>query len=134
MDYFGIGRSNYFKVKDPISFSNEAIDVGLQFIKKTFADDITRYGCIAEEDWPSSYIDKDDCEQDFDIVEFIKKHLADGEVAVLMTTGYEGTRILVGQALAIAWDGRVEDIDLEQIYDIAAKMKGPDKIVTRAAY
>ena len=48
----------------------------------------------------------------FDLTKELPDLLADGEVAVLMQTGPEGLRGLVGWAVAAQSDGRTVDIDL----------------------
>jgi hypothetical protein len=57
----------------------------------------------------------------------LAKHLAEGEVAILMEVGDEEETHLTGRASAVAWDGRVEGVNINDIYDKAAKSFGIDR-------
>lgn len=61
---------------------------------------------------------------DFDIEKELAEHLAEGQVAVLVEVGAEGTQVLTGRAIAVAWDGRKTDVYIDEIYNRAEKLFG----------
>jgi len=134
VNYEEFARSNYVRVKDPSDFHSGAQRAGFNVHKRVDAFGETRYAISADEGWPSSIEvprapdgDEPDAdggveEVEFDIDAFFLAHLAEGEVAVCMAAGRDGRRYVRGHARAIAWDGRVEWINLGDIYDIAEAM------------
>jgi len=68
---------------------------------------------------------------EIDIVAELTNHLADGEVAVLISVGNEKLRYICGRAIAFNNKREERRIDLNDIYELAAEL-GPN--VTEAAY
>lgn len=118
-NWVGISRSNYFHVKDVEAFSKFVACTGID----AFSDDQGRYAVAAEVDgfWPSSifkcYEDETEDYEDIDFVDELATHLADGEVAVLMTAGAEKLRYVTGYAIAVKNDGSTITVDINNIYD-----------------
>ena len=119
-NYEATSRSNYFRVKDTEAFEAWAHSRGLILLQGNKAEDQT--GIAPEEmsdgDWPSTVYDE--AEDDFVEIDFIDElagHLADGEVAVLMSAGHEKLRYVSGFATAITSEGEVARVSLTDIYD-----------------
>lgn len=121
-NYYGTTRTNYFAVKDGAAFEKELEDFPVQIISQTGEDGVTRYGFLdsnvdgAGLDW--SYWDHDtDDSVEIDWLGILAKHLADGEVAIIMEVGAEKYRYLVGTAIAVNNKGETREVDLNK--DIA---------------
>lgn len=115
-NWYGHSRSNYFKVKDVEAFKAWAMDLDLQV--DTNGEGLFVAFGDSEGWWPSGRWDEDAQEHiDVDFAAELQRHLADGEVVILMTTGAEKLRYLTGHAVALHADGRRLDVDLDDIYD-----------------
>jgi hypothetical protein len=68
---------------------------------------------------------------EIDIVAELTNHLADGEVAVLISVGNEKLRYIDGRAIAVNNKGEERRIDLGDIYELAAELGSH---VTEAVY
>ncbi len=160
-DYISYARTNYFKVKDFEAFKDAAGYFGTDIIthtpEKEFDEDSepeTLYGLIYDSAH-NEYIYVTDLtneeiyklfglivqrvpEQELGIevsfTDFIKHHLADGEVAIYMEIGYEKMRYLVGVAIAVHSDGRAIYSNLSDIYEEAQKQFGLDEEPSLAEY
>lgn len=137
-NYYGSARSNYFQVKDKEAFVAhcERLSLGVWDDQKDDQKD-GRVGVYGEDEggWPSSYWDEeanDDVE--FDVVEEIQKHLADGEVCILMEAGAEKLRYVAGTAVAFNNKGDLKEINLGQIYDLAKELTDRPDDITPAEY
>lgn len=133
-NWVGTSRSNYFRVKDEDAFLKFADATGAE----VFIGDQNRYAVAATDDgfWPASiykqYEDGTDEYVDIDFVSELAPHLADGEVAVLMTAGAEKLRYVTGYAIAIKNDGSRMSVDINNIYDMVRQTWGIDP--SRAEY
>lgn len=129
-NWYGVARSNRFKVKDVDAFKEDLSGLELDITVENglillFSD--TEYGS-----WPSGYFcDEEDDFLMIDLEGIIQEHIVDGEVAILMEVGNEKLRYVTGTAVAISSD-RVERISLDAIYDIARSMT--DKEINIAEY
>lgn len=133
-NWHGTSRSNYFRVKDEEAF--------LEFVKITgvglFTDDQNRYAVTATDDgfWPAIIIKQyeDGTEEyvNFDFEAELASHLADGEVAILVTAGAENLRYVTGYAVAVKNDGSRISVDINDIYNMVLKTWGIDP--SRAEY
>ena len=114
-NWYGASRSNYFNVKDEGAFREWAERRDLEIFTNLVGQLAVTPSSMSEDgSWPS-YDDDDDCEIDFQ-AELIE-HLAEGQVAILMTIGAEKLRYLTGYSVALAWDGRRISVDIADIYD-----------------
>lgn len=120
-DWYGTSRSNYFRVKDKDAFLKFVNATGVE----SYIDDKNRYAVAAGDDgfWPAGIYKRyedgtDECE-DIDFVDELASHLADGEVAVLMTAGAEKLRYVTGCAVAVKNDGSSVSVNIDDIYDLA---------------
>ena len=127
-------RSNYFRVKDKAAFRAflDRFDSSVKLIE----DDHGRVGFLAEEGIPSSYM-PDEPGHDGDDVDFVSElaaHLADHEVMIVVGTGFEKMRYLVGYAIAINNRKERRELDLNGIYKLAEQLTKRPKRITRAEY
>ena len=114
-NWYGTSRSNYFNVKDEGAFREWAERRGLEIFTNLVGQlAVAPSSMSGDGSWPSYDYD-DDCEIDFQ-AELIE-HLAEGQVAIIMTIGAEKLRYLTGYSVALAWDGRRISVDIADIYD-----------------
>jgi len=129
-NYESMFRTNHFKVKDASLFEKWATDIGAYHysakVEGETAYCMTRYAGIP--DFSESR------EDEIDFASELAEHLVEGEVAVYMEVGYEKIRYLSGVAVAVAWDGRVPYIDLNEIYERAREEFGLTAPINRAEY
>ena len=139
-NYYATARSNYFAVKDEVTFRQWAEFVGLKVLDPTHqdktADGIRRFAIAPDggndDGWPTSrYNEETEEYDDVDVHEELAAFLKDGEVAVLMEVGSEKLRYLCGYATAVNSKGEIVGITLEGIYDLARKLGSN---ITRAEY
>jgi hypothetical protein len=97
-----------------------------------------RVGFLAGDGLPSERVvtDADGMEEyvEVDFVDELAVHLADHEVAIMMETGYEKMRYLVGYAIAVNNKKERREIGLAQIYELAKQLTQKPKRITRAEY
>ena len=123
-NYYGAARTNYFTVRDANAFQAWADKRGFRVI----TDKDGEVGILpgdASDDGTLNTWGEDSETGDFekvDILGEIASHLVKGSVAILMESGAEKLRYIVGRAEAINSDGKRREITLEQIYKQAAKL------------
>jgi hypothetical protein len=139
-NYNATARSNYFAVKDEMTFRQWAEFVGLKVLEPDQrdkpADGIQRFaitpGYGDDCGWPSSRFNEEtEDDDDVDVSGELAAYLKDGEVAVLMEVGNEKLRYLCGYATPVNSAGETVSMSLEGIYTLARKL-GPN--VTHAEY
>ena len=120
-NYEGAARSNYVRIKDIAA---------LKAALEPFAIEVSERGtngtvCFLSEDgdggWPSTTLTDNDVEIEFDPVAHICPHMVDGEVLVMLESGHERLRYIVGYADAYHSDGRRVGVNIENIYDKASR-------------
>lgn len=133
-NYYEQTRSNYVKVKDKEAFRAFLDRFGGAVL--AIEDDKGRVGFLAQEGLPSAYMPDEAGNEgeDVDFVNELAGHLADHEVLIVMGTGYEKMRYLVGYAIAINNKKERREIDLAQIYELAKQLTRKPKRITRAEY
>ena len=133
-NYYEQARSGYVKVKDKEAFRAflERFGGAVEMIE----DDKGRVGFLAQEGIPSTCMPDDSGSEpeEVDFVSELAGHLADHEVMIVMGTGYEKMRYLVGYAVAINNKKERREIDLAQIYELAKQLTRKPKRITRAEY
>ncbi len=125
-DWYGSARSNYFRVKDAEAFKEWVDSVpDLAARQETEGKDKGKFMLWSAHEyggWPTDrYNEETDEHEQYDLGTELSKHLADGQVAVLMEIGAEKLRYLSGVAVAINWRGKRTEVSLEDIYDVAAR-------------
>lgn len=143
-NYYGIGRTNYFAVKDAELFKDEMANYPVEVVTREGEDGTTLYGLLdANADgggWEWSYVaelegeDGEVIETDLEIdwAEVFARHLVDGWVAILMETGAEKYRYVSGYALAVNSKGESHEINLSRDIWKLAETLGEN--VTEVAY
>ena len=112
-NWYGTSRSNYFKVKDEDAFREWAESRDLEVFETTQGLGIAPSFMSEDGSWPSYDYDED---YEIDFQAELIEHLAEGQVAILMTIGAEKLRYLTGYSVALAWDGRRISVDIADIY------------------
>lgn len=133
-NYYGTGRSNYFKVKDLEAFEEWAAKIGL----KTFDSSERHPDCVAFEGneehggLPDEYLDESENIIQIDFWNELSKHLVEGEVAIFVCSGAEKLRYIDGWATAVDHRGKILDVSTEDIYSKVKRYW--KKEPTRASY
>ena len=131
-NWYGLSRTNYFKVKDERAFLAWASTVPeVELID----DGRGHYGFYTngEGQWPCCrYEGTGSTCSDFDFVEELADHLSEGEVAILITVGHEKARYGTGYAIAVRSDGKILDVNIDDIYALVHGTWGIEP--TRAEY
>ena len=134
-NWYGSSRSNYFQVKDRDRFLKWAEERGLGVFKNEQAAGLFAiHGGEATDDgsWPSYDMGHD---TEIDLVAELARHLAKGQIAILMEVGAEKLRYLTGVAIAVNSKGRVAALTLNDIYPKAARtFRIPENEITRIEY
>lgn len=134
-NWYGTSRSNYFRVKEEAAFRQWADNLHLGIFEHD-----QDHGLFAihpgdwcdNGSWPSCDLETD---EEIDIADQLSKHLAEGQVAVLMTAGAEKLRYITGYAIAVNADGDVVSVSLDDIYAKAAEsFKVAESAITQAVY
>lgn len=117
--YYASARSNYFKVKNPAAFAKALKPYNVRIVAgRNGHKGKVSLQCTGENSW-------DWCDYDNDTeksaVEIIAPHLKKGEVCILMETGAESLRFIVGRAEAFDHTGKYTQIRLQEIYAKAAE-------------
>lgn len=136
-NWYGTARSNYFKVKDMAAFNEWVASFDdLKVVTRTLEKDskevaLGRYQVgevlvmIHPSEfsdsgaWPSYRTDAEGEEIDIELTEELVEHLSEGEVAIMMEVGAEKLRYLTGYAQAVAWNGKVITLSIDDIYEQA---------------
>ena len=118
-NWYGQSRSNYFNVKDEAAFHEWAESRDLQVLENPDGLFGIAPSSMSEDgDWPSFFFRDESGEfEDIDLRQELIEHLAEGQVAILMTIGSEKLRYLTGFSEALAWDGRRISVNIADIYD-----------------
>ena len=124
-NYISYLRSSYFLVKDRKAFDAFCDEYALRVWEGDEAYDGHKLVAFYEEDGaglPCSIENPETGEyEDVDFLAELAKHLCEGWVCVVQEIGYEKMRYLVGISWAVAWDGSVKHITLEDIMDWASE-------------
>lgn len=135
-NYSAVARTNHIKVRDTESFLSWVETLpGVCAEKDTGTDDT--FVLLTDGDnrgWPDTSVDEHTGEERrIDYPGELSKHLADGEVAVLVEAGSEKLRYVVGNAIAINCHGDVLTVSMEDIYQKVIEAGWAEK-VSRATY
>ena len=135
-NYYGQTRSNYFAVKEAEAFKEELSKYPVEIITQE-KDGATLYGFMDRDvDGAGTveyYYDEEtgDNSADLDWVDFFSRHLADGEVAVIVHCGSEKYRYINGYTTAYNNKGGEIHLGLEDIYTLANQL---GENITRAEH
>jgi len=135
MDYYGTGRTNYFKVKDVEEFKKWITSFGGQFITKAEHPEFVGIILDSVPDMRRNPAEEGDELIEFDFYEELKSHLQKRQVAVYMESGAEGHRYITGIAVAVCPGKENVVVDIDGIYTLAAKkFRVAEKRITKALY
>lgn len=143
-NYYESARTNYFRVKDEAAFKAFMDTVpGCEVYGPEKSENPAKNGafCVlfTEDGVPSTrFLDEpneagDDYEE-FDFMEELAPHLADGSIAVLEASGAEKLRYICGYAVAIDNTGKQVSVNINDIYAKAKKAFGEKAEITDASY
>jgi len=124
--YVGVGRTNYFKVKDPAAFK-AAIAAVSEEIMVHEHDGIF---CLFDQHvdgggWPAIYEtdeEGEELDEQIEIAEFVAQFLEDGWVLIIKEIGHEKYRYCSGWATAINNTGQRRDVNLNDIEELAKEL------------
>jgi hypothetical protein len=131
-NWYGTSRTNYFKVKDTDAFKGFVSQFsGVKLWDGP--DGAFALGADSGSDgyWPSEFPD-DGSGEDIDFIDAVSEHLADGEIAVFVTSGAEKLRYVTGYAIAVRNDGERLQVSIDDIYELVMSEWGVQ--TTEAAY
>ena len=137
-NYYESARTNYFRVKDIAAFIAFMDTVpGSEYHVGKTADSF----CVlfTEEGVPNVRYneeapDDEDPYEEFDFMEELAPHLADGSIAVLQGSGAEKLRYVTGYSIAVDNTGKQVSVNIDDIYALAKKEFGEQAEVTPAEY
>lgn len=119
-NYYGIARTNYFKVKDETKFREWAQGLHCEVLDDGEAPHTFGLICPDETGIPSSRENEQTGEwEDVDFTGELARHLKPGHVAVIMESGHEARRYVTGYATAVNHKGKVVRLSLTDIYALA---------------
>ena len=124
-NWTGVSRTNYFQVKDVAAFIEEMDRYPVDLLESEQSDGSTQYGLGAESNegsWP--FTDDKDEEVDFPLV--VASHLADGQIAVFVSGGFEKSRYVTGYARAIDNTGKSVHVSIDDMYAKAKEAFGSE--------
>jgi hypothetical protein len=117
-NYYGVGRTNYFAVKDEEAFRAALERFPVEVV--TSAEHPGKVAVLdANDDGGGWNFYDDESEEDPGIVDVMAPHLADGQVAVAMEAGHEKYRYVCGYAVAFNGAGESRQVSLSDIYALA---------------
>ena len=120
-NWYGTTRSNYFKVKDDDAFSTFMEDWDEMNIELTTDGWLLTGG---DDNGGLQEWREDDDGKEYYFLKDFSRHLADGEIAIIMSAGAEKLRYVTGRSIAITNANKPIVIDIDDIYKKAKKKFG----------
>jgi|1048.fasta_scaffold22355_4 hypothetical protein len=132
-NYYGQVRTNYFAVKDPEAFREDIMNYPVQMISQERDGEILFGFLDTDEGGLPVTTYNEETDEDTEIIweDLFIKHLKDDWVAIILEVGSEKHRYFQGFASAYNNKGETVYLNLEDIYDLAAKLGGT---ITHASY
>lgn len=122
-NYYSMGRTNHFAVKDPDAFAEYITPlVGDGDVIREERDGVEGFILLFPDGIPCYYDPEDGESVELEWDRILAPHLADGEVCVMQEIGNEKLRYLTGYAIAFNNKGDKEYINLSSIYDQAKEL------------
>ena len=131
-DYFEQCRSNYIRVKDKEAF--QAFLGRFDGVVAMIEDKTGRVGFVAPDGLPDIPEDVENSGEEFDFINDLAEHLADNEVLIVMGSGSDGVKYIVGYAIAINNRKERREVNLDDIYELAKELTTAPKSITHAEY
>jgi hypothetical protein len=134
-NYYESARTNYFRVKDVAAFIAFIETVPGCEHHASFNNPDQFCVLFTDETVPNSRYNEETQDYDeFDFMDELAPHLADGSIAVLQASGHEKLRYITGYAIAIDNTGKSVSVNIDNIYDLAKKKFGKEAEITQAHY
>ena len=131
-NWYGLSRTNYFTVRDEAAFRSWAATLTEVELINNGQDQVGFY-TNGDGNWPSLRdVEEGQDPVEFDFIYELAGHLAEGQVAILITVGHERARYATGFAVAIRSDRKRLDMNLDDIYVLVHSTWGLEP--TRAEY
>ena len=121
-NYYGMSKSNYFKVNDIELFKTEleSYPVNVFTVDRDGVELVSFVDNDENEGNVDSYYDEESDEYiDVDWPDVFRRHLADNWVAIVEGIGNEKYRYFNGYAVAYNNKGEVRSVGINAIYDLA---------------
>lgn len=118
-NYYGVGRTNFFQVKDPNGFEAEMKKYGLRVETD---DDFAMLISENESGFEWSYQDDEGNDYDIDYADVFRRYLVDGAVAVIMEVGNEKLNYFGGYAVAYNNKGESREVSISDIFTLAKEL------------
>ena len=121
-NYYGMSKSNYFKVNDIELFKTEleSYPVSVFTVDRDGVELVSFVDNDENEGNVDSYYDEESDEYiDVDWPDVFRRHLADNWVAIVEGIGNEKYRYFNGYAVAYNNKGEVRSVGINAIYDLA---------------
>lgn len=128
-NYYGVGRTNAFTVKDIDAFRTamDSFDLSIRASDQAAPNRV----CLFSEAEGGGWERYDEDEDAFvNVVDMIAEHLADGECAIFQHVGFEKLRYLTGYAVAVHSTGEHIEVDIDSIYKLARDRFGLTEVST----
>ena len=123
-NYSCASRTNYFRVKDEPAFRAWAKHRGLE-VAKGEAKHPGHFTLLPDQSGDGSFPTYDlEQDEEIDFIAELAEHLAADSVAVMLETGAEKLRYLIGYAVAVNAKGEQVHVTLDAIYPLAAHAFG----------
>lgn len=130
-DYYAAARTNYFRLRNEIEAEAWAQRWGFELSPHSEAPFLFCFLSDSEYGWPDAPCDEDGDETDGpSLEEQFSEIAAPDEVVIMMETGAEKLRYLVGYATAIR-NGETIKINLRDIYELAKAKWGVEPTEAR---
>lgn len=137
-NWYGIARTNYVKVKDVDALTKFLDDSSIEIHVHPMMPDYVMFSPDSMSDYGGfeyQTYDEDNNEVEFTWADDIAPHLCEGQILVVHQVGWEKLRYLTGFAIAVAWDGRMTDLSINDIYEKAREVfELPSHPIATATY
>jgi len=127
-NYISTYRSSYFRVKDVSKFIEWCDGLHLRYIEEVdksgnILSGFTQSDFEDDGGLPSfRYSDEEGDWEEVDMVSELADHLLDEEVAIIMESGAEKLRYVMGLAWAVNSKGEIVQVSLHDIYEMANQL------------
>lgn len=125
-NYYAIGRTNYFAVKDAELFKKKIAPIvesncGEIWEEQQNGQTVYAIGFGEDSGFPSSFYDEESGDDVYEIEweYLLAEHLADGWVCIIQEIGWEKLRYLTGYAVAFDNTGKRVGVNIGNITDLA---------------
>ncbi|TXI07690.1 MAG: hypothetical protein E6Q76_08230 [Rhizobium sp.] len=131
--WVGNSRTNYFRVKDASAFRAAMEPLEVEVVES--GDKLGLLSSTDDGGFPTFNSSAEDGQEEIDLPGLVASHLAEGEVAVFQSVGFDKSRYLTGYSSAVNHLGEEVAVNLDDIYKRAADtFKVPVESISTATY